>query len=118
MNQPQKKTLFSRWPLTPKEAREQGPNPIEFKRSRAECFLGMNEKLINMGAMLLVGDGLLTAFRPRKETFLWKNGPKPYRAVMEAAAARPDLARIFGLLEFGVGIWLASRQWQRQESVT
>lgn len=74
----------------------------------------MNEKLMNLGAMLLVGDGLLTAFRPRQETLVWEKGPKPYRAVMDMMVARPNLARACALMELGLGIWLASRQWRSQ----
>ncbi len=74
----------------------------------------MNEKLINIAAMLLVGDGLLTTCRPRQETLLWENGPKPYRAVMDRLVARPNLARACALLELGLGLWLASRQWRRE----
>lgn len=76
----------------------------------------MNQKLINFGAMLLVGDGLLHAVCPTIETRLWQGGPKVYRALVEKAAAHPNLTRGVALLELGLGLWLVSRQWKRPKA--
>ena len=68
---------------------------------------------MNVAAMGLVGDGLLTALQPRRESLLWKNGPEPYRKAMNYAAQHPSVARSFGLFELGLGLWLGIRSSAR-----
>lgn len=59
--------------------------------------------------MMLVGDGLLTAFGPRREARLWEAGPRFHRKLMSTFEHNPNLARAAALLELGVGLWLATR---------
>lgn len=63
-------------------------------------------KAMNLMAMGLIGDGLLTTVQPRRETVLWENGPAMCQRVMSFAAERPKLTRAFGLVELGLGLWL------------
>lgn len=69
----------------------------------------MRRKLLNLAAMVLVGDGLVTSLHPRREARLWGAGPKFHRKLMSTFERRPQLARGAALLELAVGFWLASR---------
>ncbi len=69
----------------------------------------MKKRLLNLAAMMLVGDGVLTTLRPRREARLWKAGPQFHQRLMEGFAEHRQLARAAALCELGVGFWLAAR---------
>lgn len=75
----------------------------------------MNQTLLKAAAILLVGDGLQTALRPRDKTLLWKKGPGAYRDAMQSFSERTTAARVFGLFVLGLGLWLVTKQWREQE---
>jgi hypothetical protein len=78
-----------------------------------EETLFVKKSYFNIAGFMLVGDGLLTLFRPGRETLLEKRGPKPYRFLVGKVTRRPGLACTVGLLEIGIGLWLATRRRQR-----
>jgi len=61
-------------------------------------------------AMVMIGDGLITALHPRRHARLWETGPDGLRRTMAWLEARPGLARALGLAEAAFGLWLADRQ--------
>ena len=65
------------------------------------------------GALMMIGDGVLALAEPRGHVKLWLEGPKPWRRTMKAFLKRPAMTRAFGLVEIGLGLWLASRQQAR-----
>ncbi len=77
----------------------------------------VKQRLVNLAAMFLIGDGFLHTLQPRREISLWKKGPRPYRAVMQAFAERPNLTRVVSVLEVAAGLVLAARQWRVERLV-
>ena len=71
------------------------------------------ERLKELAAMAMIGDGVLALLYPQRHMALWKTGPDAYRELVEALAERPALARVLGALEAGLGLWWASRQIPR-----
>jgi hypothetical protein len=67
-------------------------------------------RLTEMGALFLIGDGIMGLIKPRWHSLLWHFGPQLMRAATEELAEHPRTARAIYLAEAAVGIALASRQ--------
>jgi hypothetical protein len=67
-------------------------------------------RVLELVGLAMIGDGLMGALHPRRYAAFWHFGPRAWRAMDEALIARPDLVRVLGLTEAGLGFWLASRQ--------
>jgi len=67
-------------------------------------------RLLEGGALFLIGDGIMGLLKPRRHSLLWDCGPQPIRSVTEGLAENPELARSVYLLEAAVGLLLAWRQ--------
>lgn len=67
-------------------------------------------RVMEVAAMLMIGEGIICLFFPRRHVLLWKFGPPVYRDAMDKLAERPNLARALGLLEAALGLWLAVEQ--------
>ena len=76
----------------------------------------MKRRLLDIFAMLLVGDGILTLVQPRRHCLLWQVGPESCREMVEEFVEHPAAARSAGLGEILLGVWLArneeSRGWR------
>jgi hypothetical protein len=71
----------------------------------------MNKRrVLEIVAMLMIGEGVLCQLFPRRHVLLWKFGPARYSDAMRSLAGRPGLTRLLGLLEAALGIWLAAAQ--------
>ncbi len=68
------------------------------------------KRLIQLVALVMVGDGVVGFFKPRWHSLLWDLGPKPYRDLMNRFAREPGAARWIYAVEAAVGTWLATRQ--------
>ena len=68
------------------------------------------KKILEVVAIILIGDGLLSAIRPTGHVALWRNGPQGYRDLMDKFLERPTLTRAAGAVELGLGLWLAFRE--------
>jgi hypothetical protein len=68
------------------------------------------KQLLDIFAMLLIGDGLLSAINPRRHCLLWEVGPEPCRKLIDEFAEHPQLTRGAGALELLLGLWLASHE--------
>jgi hypothetical protein len=66
-------------------------------------------RIIQLVALVMVGDGVVGFFRPRWHSLLWKIGPKAYRELMEHFAEEPTEARWLYALEAVLGAWAATR---------
>jgi hypothetical protein len=73
----------------------------------------MNAKrILDVLAMLTVGDGLLWVVAPRRRGLLWLAGPASVRRLVEGATLeRPWLARLIGGAQVAAGIWMALRAY-------
>jgi hypothetical protein len=63
-------------------------------------------------AMISIGDGVLALIAPRNHTTLWLLGPKRVRKLSAWFAENPLYTRLGGIVETGLGLWLALRQYK------
>jgi hypothetical protein len=66
--------------------------------------------MIQLVALVMVGDGVVGFFKPRWHSLLWNIGPRVYREVICHLAAEPQEARWVYALEAVLGAWIATRQ--------
>ncbi len=67
-------------------------------------------RLIQVGALFLIGDGVMGLIKPRWHSLLWHSGPQLVKAVTEELAEHPKTARAIYFAEAALGIALASLQ--------
>jgi hypothetical protein len=71
----------------------------------------MNAKHLNeICALMLVGDGVLTAVDPKRHLKLWRLGPRPCMRAMDTLVRHPGITRALGVAAAVAGVWWASRQ--------
>lgn len=61
--------------------------------------------------IVMIGEGVLATFYPRQHLMLWHGGPRQLQYWMANLVRRPGLVRSLSLLELGLGLWLARRQF-------
>jgi len=66
-------------------------------------------RLKELFAIGMIGEGIIGALRPRRYMMLWRFGPKAYRNFIDALADRPQATRLMCAAEAGLGVWLALR---------
>ncbi len=69
----------------------------------------MGKRSIELLALTMVGDGLLTAVEPRRHLGLGSQGPRRWRTMTGAFLERPGLSRVLGVLSVCAGLFIASR---------
>ena len=67
-------------------------------------------RLIQLGALFLIGDGVMGLLKPRWHSLLWHFGPELARAATDELVEHPKTARAFYLAEAAIGVALASCQ--------
>ena len=68
------------------------------------------KRVVQLVALVMVGDGVVGFLKPRWHSLLWDLGPKPYRDLMIHFARKPGTARLVYAAEVILGTWLAARQ--------
>ena len=68
----------------------------------------MIRRLVQIGALILIGDGVIGLIRPRWQSLLWRFGPEIAKAANEELADHPTVARSVFLAEAVLGFALAS----------
>lgn len=76
----------------------------------------MNKRLLELFALLLVGDAVLTVVEPKRHCLLWAVGPEGWKNLMLKGAEHPEASRWIGVAQAAAGLWLASRQEPGPES--
>ena len=66
------------------------------------------KRLLELGGLILIADGMLTLFRPRRRSLLWHCGPQLTKAMAEELADHPKTSRTIYAAEIAVGLALAS----------
>ncbi len=67
-----------------------------------------------LAAILMAGQGALTALKPRRRGSFWRSEQKTYRNVMHSLNHnRSPLMKALGLAGAGLGAWWAWRQFRR-----
>jgi hypothetical protein len=67
-------------------------------------------RLLQLGAFILIGDGVMGLIKPRWHSLLWRFGPQVVRAATEELADHPKTARTIYLAEAALGVAIASLQ--------
>ena len=70
----------------------------------------VGRRAVELGALVLIGDGIMGLIKPRWHSLLWHFGPELMKAATEELAAHPKTARAVYLAEVVGGIALASLQ--------
>ena len=70
----------------------------------------VTRRIVELGALGLIGDGIMGLIKPRWHSLLWHFGPNLAKAATEQLAAHPNTARAVYALEAAAGIAIASFQ--------
>jgi len=70
----------------------------------------MTKRLLELGGLILIGDGLMGLLFPRRHSLLWHVGPQLAKAVTEELADHPQTARAVYAAELALGFALAASQ--------
>ena len=73
-------------------------------------------RIIQLGALVLIGDGVIGMIKPRRPSWLGSFGPELARAATEELAAHPRTARSIYLAETLLGLLLATKRARRGRS--
>ena len=68
------------------------------------------KRMAELAALMVVGDGVLTAVSPRRHLDLWACGPEWYRNIVRGMTRRPRVTRGLGVAAAALGLYWASRQ--------
>jgi hypothetical protein len=68
------------------------------------------KRLLELGGLILIGDGLMGLLQPKRHSLLWHFGPQLAKAVTEELAEHPNTSRAIYAAELAVGVALASFQ--------
>ena len=66
-------------------------------------------RLIQLVALLMIGDGVSGLLKPRWHSLLWDIGPEAFQAMMNRLAKNPTKARLLYGAEILVGTWVSTR---------
>lgn len=66
-------------------------------------------RLLDIAAMLMIGDSVLTIVRPRRHVTVWQGGPAWWQGICAAFVRHRTLTRGLGAAGLGLGILLAGR---------
>lgn len=69
-----------------------------------------SQRLWAIVGLTMMGDGLMALLYPRRYMAFWRAGPPAWREAVELLRDHPEMVRALGATEFGLGLWLASRQ--------
>jgi hypothetical protein len=67
-------------------------------------------RAIQLGALFMIGHGIMGLIKPRWHPLLWYFGPQIARAATEELADNPRIARAVYLAEAAIGVAVASCQ--------
>ena len=65
-------------------------------------------RIIEVGALFVIGDGVMGLIKPRWHSQLWHFGPQLARTLTDELAAHPNIARRVYAAEAALGIAIAS----------
>ena len=75
------------------------------------------KRILQLIALLMIGDGVTGLLKPRWHSLLWDVGPKPFQTAMEKLAENPAKSRVLYAAEIIVGAWLATRLTPEQSDL-
>ena len=69
-----------------------------------------NQRIKELVAIWMIGEGIIGALRPRRYMRLWRFGPRSYRELIDLLMDHPNATRALCAAEAGIGLWWALRQ--------
>jgi hypothetical protein len=78
----------------------------------------VRDRLIDVAAAALVGDGVLGVLMPERRLRVWYRGPGWWERTLGSLLRHPAWTRALAAAEVGVGVWLASRERTAPEGRT
>lgn len=70
----------------------------------------IKQRIAECVGLMMIGEGLLAALRPREYARFWESGPAWWHQIIEPFVQNPNLTRAVGVAEALAGYWLAVRQ--------
>ena len=70
----------------------------------------ITKRLFELAGAILIGDGLMGLFFPRRHSLLWHLGPELAKAVSEELSDHPKTYRAINAAEIALGVALVSSQ--------
>lgn len=69
-------------------------------------------RILDVLAVIFVGDGLLWVVAPRSRGLIWHAGPRLVKRFVERVTLeRPHEARLIGAVQVAIGAWMARRAY-------
>lgn len=68
-----------------------------------------SRRLLQLGALLLIADGIFGIVMPRRRSLLWHAGPQLVKAATEELADHPRAARAVNAAKTALGVVLLTR---------
>jgi hypothetical protein len=75
-----------------------------------------SNRLLELTALAMIGEGVIGVAYPEKHLRLWNVGPQRLRSLVAALAAHPRLMRLTFGAEALAGLWLAQRELKSGEA--
>lgn len=75
------------------------------------------KRIIELLALLMIGDGVAGFIKPHWHSLLWNMGPRSFRSLMQNLAGHPQEARLLYGAEVALGTWLAMRDTAEQPNL-
>ena len=69
----------------------------------------MGKRVVELGALFLIGDGIMGLLRPRGHSLLWHVGPELVKAATEELSSHRKTSRAFHLAEIAAGLALVTQ---------
>lgn len=70
----------------------------------------VTRRVIELGALVLIGDGITGLIKPRRYSLLWHFGPELVCDTTEKLAEHPKTARVIYAAQLALGILIVSPQ--------
>ena len=70
----------------------------------------VRDRLIDVAAAALVGDGVLGLLMPERRLRVWYRGPDWWERTVGSLLRHPTWTRVLAAAEAGAGVWLACRE--------
>lgn len=67
-------------------------------------------RMLEVLALLMIGEGLMGLIRPRRYSLLWRMGPPLLKAMIDELVEHPNITRAISAAELAGGIALAVGQ--------
>jgi hypothetical protein len=70
----------------------------------------VSRRILEVVAMMMIGDGMIGLIAPRRHVLLWDGGPRVWRKITESCVRHSRLTRTIGLISVLSGLLIAGRQ--------